>query len=179
MTWLDILILLPLLIGLVIGIKRGLIIELTNLISIIAGVVCARLLSAPVAAWIAQQFTWPEAVCSVVAYTLLFLISTILLYLLGKLLTKLFKAVKLGWLNRLLGGVFGLAKYAIIVLFVVLCVHQLDTQFQFLQEDLKEESVVYKAVIPLSENTWYTMKEQINDATSQKNEQEEHSAHFF
>lgn len=172
MTWLDILILLPLLVGLVIGIKRGLIIELTNLISIIAGVVCARLLSAPVAAWIAQQFTWPEAVCSVVAYTLLFLISTILLYLLGKLLTKLFKAVKLGWLNRLLGGVFGLAKYAIIVLFVVLCVHQLDTQFQFLQEDLKEESVVYKAVIPLSENTWYTMKEQINDATSQKNEQE-------
>lgn len=172
MTWLDILILLPLLVGLVIGIKRGLIIELTNLISIIAGVVCARLLSAPVAAWIAQQFTWPEAVCSVVAYTLLFLISTILLYLLGKLLTKLFKAVKLGWLNRLLGGVFGLAKYAIIVLFVVLCVHQLDTQFQFLQEELKEESVVYKAVIPLSENTWYTMKEQINDATSQKNEQE-------
>lgn len=172
MTWLDILILLPLLVGLVIGIKRGLIIELTNLISIIAGVVCARLLSAPVAAWIAQQFTWPEAVCSVVAYTLLFLISTILLYLLGKLLTKLFKAVKLGWLNRLLGGVFGLAKYAIIVLFVVLCVHQLDTQFQFLQEDLKEESVVYKAVIPLSENTWYTMQEQINDATSQKNEQE-------
>ena len=172
MSWLDILILLPLLIGLVIGIKRGLIIELTNLISIIAGVVCARLLSAPVAAWIAQQFTWPEAVCSVVAYTLLFLVSTILLYLLGKLLTKLFKAVKLGWLNRLLGGVFGLAKYAIIVLFVVLCVHQLDTQFQFLQEDLKEESVVYKAVIPLSENTWYTMKEQINDATSQKNEQE-------
>ena len=172
MTWLDILILLPLLVGLVIGIKRGLIIELTNLISIIAGVVCARLLSAPVAAWIAQQFTWPEAVCSVVAYTLLFLISTTLLYLLGKLLTKLFKAVKLGWLNRLLGGVFGLAKYAIIVLFVVLCVHQLDTQFQFLQEDLKEESVVYKAVIPLSENTWYTMKEQINDATSQKNEQE-------
>ena len=172
MSWLDILILLPLLVGLVIGIKRGLIIELTNLISIIAGVVCARLLSAPVAAWIAQQFTWPEAVCSVVAYTLLFLISTILLYLLGKLLTKLFKAVKLGWLNRLLGGVFGLAKYAIIVLFVVLCVHQLDTQFQFLQEDLKEESVVYKAVIPLSENTWYTMKEQINDTTSQKNEQE-------
>ena len=172
MSWLDILILLPLLVGLVIGIKRGLIIELTNLISIIAGVVCARLLSAPVAAWIAQQFTWPEAVCSVVAYTLLFLVSTILLYLLGKLLTKLFKAVKLGWLNRLLGGVFGLAKYAIIVLFVVLCVHQLDTQFQFLQEDLKEESVVYKAVIPLSENTWYTMKEQINDATSQKNEQE-------
>lgn len=172
MSWLDILILLPLLVGLVIGIKRGLIIELTNLISIIAGVVCARLLSAPVAAWIAQQFTWPEAVCSVVAYTLLFLISTILLYLLGKLLTKLFKAVKLGWLNRLLGGVFGLAKYAIIVLFVVLCVHQLDTQFQFLQEDLKEESVVYKAVIPLSENTWYTIKEQINDATSQKNEQE-------
>jgi membrane protein required for colicin V production len=171
MSWLDILILLPLLVGLVIGIKRGLIIELTNLISIVAGAVCARLLSAPVTIWIAQQFTWPEAVCSVVAYTLLFLTTSILMYLLGKLLTKLFKAVKLGWLNRLLGGLFGLAKYAIIVLFIVLCVDRLDTQFQFIQDDLKAKSVVYKAITPLSEDTWQTLKEQLSDIKSQKNEQ--------
>lgn len=171
MSWLDILILLPLLVGLVIGIKRGLIIELTNLISIVAGAVCARLLSAPVTIWIAQQFTWPEAVCSVVAYTLLFLTTTIILYLLGKLLTKLFKAVKLGWLNRLLGGVFGSAKYAIIVLFIVLCVDRLDTQFQFLKQDLKEQSVIYKSITPLSEHTWDTVKEQLTDIKSQKNEQ--------
>lgn len=171
MSWLDILILLPLLVGLVIGIKRGLIIELTNLISIVAGAVCARLLSAPVTIWIAQQFTWPEAVCSVVAYTLLFLTTSILMYLLGKLLTKLFKAVKLGWLNRLLGGLFGLAKYAIIVLFIVLCVDRLDTQFQFLKQDLKEQSVIYKSITPLSEHMWDTVKEQLTDIKSQKNEQ--------
>ena len=93
------------------------------------------------------------------------------MYLLGKLLTKLFKAVKLGWLNRLSGGLFGLAKYAIIVLFIVLCVDRLDTQFQFLKQDLKEQSVIYKSITPLSEHTWDTVKEQLTDIKSQKNEQ--------
>ena len=162
MTWLDIMILLPMLVGLIIGIKRGLIIELTYLISIIVGGICARTLSAPVTIWLEQQFTWSEAVCSVVAYALLFLISTILLCLLGKLMTKFFKAIKLGWVNRLLGGVFGLAKYATVVLVIVLCLHRLDTHFQFLNENLKTNSIIYKAVAPLSERTWDTLRSKIS-----------------
>ncbi len=161
MSWLDILILLPLLVGLVIGIKRGLIIELTNLISIVAGAVCAHLLSAPVTIWIAQQFTWPEAVCSVVAYTLLFLTTSILMYLLGKLLTKLFKAVKLGWLNRLLGGLFGTAKWGIVIVALVLCVHNLDKQFGLIKPELKEKSVVYTTLTPYAERTWDAIKSQV------------------
>ena len=178
MSWLDILILLPLLVGLVIGIKRGLIIELTNLISIIAGVVCARLLSAPVAAWIAQQFTWPEAVCSVVAYVLLFVGITIVINIIARLLSKLFKAVNLGWVNRLFGALFGIIKWGLIMLCIVLCLHRLDDNFHFLQEDLKRQSVVYSAATPLSERMWGKIKQQVtsfrqqrNDSISLKNEQ--------
>jgi membrane protein required for colicin V production len=99
----------------------------------------------------------------VLAYALLFLGISILLHLVAKLLTKLFKKVSLGWLNRLLGGLFGIIKWGIIVLAIVLCIHQLDKQFNFIQKDLKQKSVVYMQAAPLSEKMWVEIKKQIED----------------
>ena len=97
MSWLDLLILLPLLIGLVRGLMRGLVVELTAIVAIILGAVGTKMWGAPFAIWLSQQFAWPEAVCSVVAYALLFLGITLLLNIFAKLLSKLFKAVHLGY----------------------------------------------------------------------------------
>ena len=163
MFWLDIIILLPLLIGLVRGLMKGLVIEITSIVAIILGIVGSRLWGAMFATWLLHQFAWPESVCVVLAYALLFLGISILLHLLAKLLTKLFKKVSLGWLNRLLGGLFGTLKWGIIVLVMVLCIHQLDKQFNFIQNDLKQESVVYMQAAPLSEQLWVEVKKQMED----------------
>jgi membrane protein required for colicin V production len=163
MSWLDLIILLPLLIGLVRGLMKGLIYELTSILAIILGFVGSRLLAAEFATWLFQQFAWPESVCIVVAYSLLFTGISILLHLLSKLLTKLFAAVSLGWLNRLLGGLFGTLKWGIIVLVMVLCIHQLDKQFEFIQKDLKQQSVVYMQAAPLAEKIWVEVKQQMED----------------
>ena len=163
MSWLDIIILLPLLIGLVRGLMKGLVIEITSIVAIVLGVVGSRLWGAMFATWLLRQFAWPESVCVVLAYVLLFVSISILLHLLAKLLTKLFKKISLGWLNRLLGGVFGTLKWGIIVLVMVLCIHQLDKQFNFIQNDLKQESVVYMQAAPLSEQLWLEVKKQIED----------------
>ena len=163
MSWLDIIILLPLLIGLVRGLMKGLVIEITSIVAIILGIVGSRLWGAVLATWLLRQFAWPESVCVVLAYVLLFVSISILLHLLAKLLTKLFKKISLGWLNRLLGGVFGTLKWGIIVLVMVLCIHQLDKQFNFIQKDLKQKSVVYMQAAPLSEKMWVEIKKQIED----------------
>ena len=163
MSWLDIIILLPLLIGLVRGLMKGLVIEITSIVAIILGVVGSRLWGAMFATWLLRQFAWPESVCVVLAYALLFVGISILLHLVAKLLTKLFKKVSLGWLNRLLGGIFGTLKWAIIVLTMVLCVHRLDEQFHFIQSDLKQKSVVYMQAAPLSEKMWVEIKKQVED----------------
>lgn len=163
MSWLDIIILLPLLIGLVRGLMKGLVIEITSIVAIILGVLGSRLWGAMFATWLLRQFAWPESVCVVLAYALLFVGISILLHLVAKLLTKLFKKVSLGWLNRLLGGVFGTLKWAIIVLTMVLCVHRLDEQFHFIQSDLKEQSIIYMQAAPLSEKMWVEIKKQVED----------------
>ena len=160
MSWLDIVILLPLLIGLVRGLMRGFIVELTAILAVVIGFIGTKLWGGIFSVWLSEQFAWPEAVCVVTAYALLFLGITLLLNILAKLLSKLFKAVNLGWLNRLFGAVFGIAKWGVIMLFVVLCVHRLDQQFHYLKDDLKEQSSIYTLVAPLSEEAWLLLKAQ-------------------
>ena len=94
---------------------------------------------------------------------ILFIGISLLLHILARAISKLFQKVSLGWLNRLLGGVFGTLKWAIIVLTLVLCVHRLDEQFQFIQRDLKEQSIIYMQAAPLSEKMWAEIKKQVED----------------
>lgn len=162
MSWLDIIILLPLLIGLVRGVMRGLISEVTSIMAIVLGLLGAKWWSAIVASWLIQQFAWPETVCIVVAYAVLFLGIALILNIFARLLSKLFQKIQLGWLNRLLGGIFGTAKWGIVIIVLVLCLHNLDKQFHFISPELKQQSVVYTSITPYAEKAWEEIKKQVD-----------------
>ena len=158
---------------------KGLVVELTSIIAVILGYVGTRLWGAMFTSWLLQQFAWPEAVCLVVAYATLFLGIALSLHIIARLISKLFQKISLGWLNRLLGGVFGVAKWAFSMLMVVLCIHRLDAQFHFIKDELKEQSLLYCHTTPLSEKLWDKVKTEIAtisqekaNVNTQKNEQE-------
>lgn len=161
MSWLDILILLPLLIGLIRGLMKGLIVEVVSIAAIVLGFLGAKWWSAGFASWLMQQFEWNETACIVVAYALIFAGIALGLNIIARLLSKLFQKIQLGWINRLLGGVFGTAKWGIVIVALVLCVHNLDKQFQFIQPELKEKSVVYTTLTPYAEQAWEEIKAQV------------------
>lgn len=141
---------------------RGLVVELTAIVALILGFVGARLWGAWFSLWLIQQFEWPEAVCSVVAYALIFLAIALFLNIAARLISRLFKAISLGWLNRLLGALFGMGKWAIVVLLLVLCVHRLDDQFHFFRDDLKQQSTIYNYTTPLAEKAWAQVQSQVS-----------------
>lgn len=143
MNWLDAVILLPLLIGLVRGLMRGLVTELIAILAVILGFIGARMWGHDFSAWIFSQFAWPQPVCDAVAYSLLFIGLAIALNILGKLFTKLLKTIHLGFVNRLLGGIFGALKWAVIVLTLVFIIDCLDRQFHFMKPELKNSSLTY------------------------------------
>lgn len=157
MNWLDILLLLPLLVGLVRGLMRGLITEIIAILAIILGVVGARLWATKFSAWLLLQFAWPEAVCHVVAYSLLFLAIAIVLNIMGRLLSKLLRAIQLGFINRLLGGVFGMVKWLVVVLVVVFCINMLDSYFHFLDNsEVVKTSTLYRPFVQTAEQIAHT-----------------------
>lgn len=164
MSWLDVVILLPLLIGLVRGFMKGLITEIIAILAVVLGFLGAKLWGQPFSAWICQQFTWPQTICDAVAYALLFLGITLALNIVGRLISKLLKAIHLGWMNRVLGAVFGVAKWALVVLAVVFCVNKLDTQFQFLKPEIKSSSLLYPTAVKYADKALdYIQSANLND----------------
>lgn len=148
MNWLDVLLLLPLLVGLVRGLMRGLISEIIAIVVVVLGVLGARFGAPPFSAWLLQQFAWPQGVCDVVAYTLVFLAVAIILSLLAKGLTKFMRAIHLGWANRLFGGLFGICKYGVFVLLAVFIMDKTDEAFLWTEKaPIVKSSVVYPHMV--------------------------------
>ena len=148
MNWLDVILLLPLLVGLVRGLMRGLISEVIAIAVVILGVVGARFAAPPFSEWLLHQFAWPQGVCDVVAYTLIFLAIAILLSILAKGLTRFMRAIHLGWANRLAGGLFGICKYGVLVLIVVFIMDKTNESFHYLDDaPVVKTSVVYPKMV--------------------------------
>ena len=147
-NWLDVILVLPLVVGLVRGLMRGLISEIIAIVVVILGVLGARFGAPPFSAWLLTQFAWPQGVCDVVAYTILFLGIAILLAILARLLTKFMKKIHLGWANRLAGGLFGMAKYGLIVLVVVFVMDRTNDAFHWLDgAQVVSDSVIYPLMV--------------------------------
>lgn len=163
MTWLDAIVLLPLLIGLVLGLTRGVVTEVFTILSVVGGVIGARIWAAPFSQWMQQQVSWAPSICDVIGYALLFLAIAIALSIVGRLLSKLLKAIRLGIVNRLLGGLFGACKWGLIVLLLVFCFNKLDSQFGILKADIKKNSVVYNGAITLSQQCLTAIQVQITE----------------
>ena len=148
MNWLDVLLVLPLVVGLVRGLMHGFISEIIAIVVVILGVLGARLWAPAFSTFLLAQFAWPQGVCDVVAYTLLFLGIAIVLAIVAKMLTKFMRAIHLGWANRLLGGAFGVAKYGILVLIAVFVMDRTNQAFHWLDNaPVVKSSVVYPQMV--------------------------------
>ena len=147
-NWLDAILVLPLVVGLVRGLMRGLISEIIAIVVVILGVLGARYGAPSFSAWLLTQFAWPQGVCDVVAYTIIFLAIAILLSITARLLTKFMRAIHLGWANRIAGGLFGMVKYGIIILIIVFAMDRTNDAFHWLDEaQVVKDSVIYPLMV--------------------------------
>ena len=97
-----------------ISIWRGLVREVVSLLSWLVALWTAARFAVMFAEWLPSAITNPSA-RYVVAFVVLFLGTVIVLELMGVLLAKLLHAAGLGFVDRLLGAVFGLARGALLV----------------------------------------------------------------
>lgn len=157
MNWLDVIILLPLVLGLIRGLMKGFVSEVMSILAIILGGIGARLWGNGFALWLHRQWAWPDAVCTAVAYALIFIGIAIALSIVAYLLARLFQAIHLGGLNRLAGGVFGMLKWAVVVLVAVFCVDAVNGQFGFIPKEAIASSRLYPIALDLAQQLWHTV----------------------
>jgi membrane protein required for colicin V production len=102
-----------------IGIWRGLVREVFALTAWIAAALAAIMFAGEAAAWLPATFATP-LVRTVIAASVVFVAVLMAVSLGGLLVSRLARAVGLSLADRTLGGVFGIARGALILLLLVL-----------------------------------------------------------
>ena len=104
MTTLDIILLVLIGTGAVLGFAKGFLRQLAGLLGLIVGLLAAKALYATVADEVFSQVTDDAGLARGLAFVAIWLLVPLLFLLVASLLTRAMEAVSLGWLNRLLGA---------------------------------------------------------------------------
>ena len=155
----DIIIIVPILYGLIHGLIKGLAQELAGIIGLVAAIIVAKIFAPQLSVYLSSLATWQTAICEAVSYLLLFFLTAFVVTLIGRLFTKLMHAVSLGWVNRLLGGVFGAAKWLILVSAILNGLLLLNNNFQFLKPEVVSESRLISPIAKVAMVAWDEVKE--------------------
>ena len=144
MNTFDIIIAALLIFGFVRGLLKGLFVEVASLVALIAGIYGAIHFSYFVGNLLVNYVSWEEQYITIVSFAITFAIIVLVIALIGKFLTKIADFASLGFLNKLLGGVFGALKIGLILSIVLLVFTKLNDTIPFISNDQKEESVLYQ-----------------------------------
>lgn len=145
MNWLDIVLGLVLLGGIVSGYKNGIIGEVASLAALILGI------------WGAVKFSWWTAniitslginsdYMHIISFIVTFIVIVILIHLLAQFLNKLLESLALGFVNRIAGMAVGIIKAALIVSVILVVIDALDENSRVIKESAKQESLFYEPI---------------------------------
>lgn len=144
MNYIDIIILLILVYGAVRGFFKGLIVEVFTLLGLVLGVFLAMKYSVYAENVLRDFLNVSEPYLHPVGLAVTFLLVAVVTYLLGKMLTELVDVIALGIPNKLLGMVFGVLKYFVLICFVLMITDSLNETFGFLKAETQEKSIFYR-----------------------------------
>ena len=150
-SYLDIFFAIPLIWGIVRGLMSGFVRSLSVFVGLILGITLAQTYAADLSPTIQEWFTLSARQCLSIAYVTIFVAVMIVVAIIARILDKFLHLILLGWLNKLLGALFGFFKWAIILSFFIMVVEYANSKFEFLSPEKKSESILYepiKKVIP-------------------------------
>lgn len=147
MNLLDLLLLIPVVWLCIRGFSKGFIIELASLIGLVLGILAAWYFSGYVIDFLKDYFTLTEQVLRIIAYVVIFLAVMLVVYLIGKAIEKVAEVVMLGWLNKLLGAIVGLAKGIVLVGIILFIFEKADPNNKVIKPHVKEKSMFYQPIM--------------------------------
>lgn len=122
MNWVDIIILIILVIGLVKGLANGFVRGLFGVVALVLGVVIAAGNYEQVAELVFARLQIGPQGQVILGFLLVFVIVLILVSIVGKIIAKALKLASLGWLDKLAGGVLGVAMACVFTAVLLLLI---------------------------------------------------------
>lgn len=143
MAILDIIILVVIVGGAVVGFAKGFIKQLASMLGLIVGLLAAKTLYATVAEKVFSKLTENLTVAQIISFVAIWIIVPLVFMLVANLLTKVMEIISLGWLNRLLGAVLGALKFTILASLLICVLEFIDSDNSLIEKTIKDNSVLY------------------------------------
>jgi membrane protein required for colicin V production len=161
---LDIILLICFIPALVHGIRKGLIEQIVSIVSIFAGAWLAFKFTAPLSTWLTQFINLESKILHVICFALVVVLVVLVLFLIGRILTRTLKLVSLGWINSLLGILFALLKTALVIGLIIFVFDSLNSKWVIINPEILKESVVYTALRDASLKVFPYLKSLLTNA---------------
>lgn len=127
----------------ILGFYQGFFKQVANLIGIVAGIVLATIFYSEFGQKVAELTGSTEEAGGWIAFILIAVIVPVVLGLLASLLTKLFKKMHLGCVNRTAGAILALVIYTFLMGFAFNVMDFINSSAGFHTEKLKERPELY------------------------------------
>lgn len=143
MATIDWVIIILLALGAVSGFMKGFFKQLAAVVGLIAGLLVARALFVGLGEQLAVAVGTSVTFGQILAFLLIGLIVPLVLSLLASALTKIVDMTGLGFINRLLGAVLGVIKYALVISLVIHFIDFADSKDNLIHSTTKGSSLLY------------------------------------
>ena len=143
MQVIDIIILVLLLAGAVMGFRKGFIKQLAALAGLFVGLLAAKALYSVVGEKLIGTVTSNPTFAHILAFVLIWIVVPIAFTMVASLLTKALEVIALGWLNRLLGAALGAVKWLIFISIAICAIEYIDSDDKIIEKKTKETSALY------------------------------------
>jgi len=142
MALIDVFLLVPLLWFGFKGWKNGAVMEFIQLAAIVLGIFVASKFSH----FLGTVFNFQSEYTGIIYFAITFIAVVGMLFLAGYIITTFIKMIMLGWLNRLLGVVFALAKTILILSVLIFYFNKIDQEKTIFSEEKRNESLLFESV---------------------------------
>ena len=146
MNNLDIILLVAMVVGFAIGYFKGLISQLSFGVGIILGLFQAVLFYKAAGARIESLTGWDSIICSIVAFVSIIVLVLIVVKIIGWLFQILLDAIKLGFIDKILGGIFGCIISMTLIVGAANASQVLSLKISAFEKTTQENSTLYKYV---------------------------------
>ena len=145
MATLDIIIVAIVIVAAIWGLFKGFISQVISIVALLLGLWCAGKFTEPLTSKVYEWFNLNIAqnTLHIILFAVIFILVIILVHLIGRGIEKLVQLSLLGWINRLLGFVFGALKAVVILGIAIYAINYLNNTLNFIPKEFLTNSKGY------------------------------------
>ncbi|MBN09634.1 MAG: hypothetical protein CMC79_04610 [Flavobacteriaceae bacterium] len=153
-NWIDVICLITISYGCIIGYKKGLIKELAGFFSVFLGILGVIKFSNSLSLIIEGFLDWHHLVIYLLSCIIIFSLIIYTISIIAKILTKTLQLAALGFINRIVGLFFGGLKWIIILTTFIFIISEINQRISIINNELTESSVIFNTLYSLGETVY-------------------------